>query len=104
MKTARRLPTGWKHASARAAACHPPGVQCPWAVCAGHRLAGGSQIIGYVSQTLLAMLDWKLDPQQAVSLPHYGNRNGDTELESDVAWHRTGQCIARMGHTVRKWR
>jgi gamma-glutamyltranspeptidase/glutathione hydrolase len=46
---------------------------------------GGSQIIGYVSQTLLAMLDWKLDPQQAVSLPHYGNRNGDTELEADGA-------------------
>ncbi|RBH37169.1 gamma-glutamyltransferase, partial [Pseudomonas sp. MWU13-2860] len=43
---------------------------------------GGSQIIGYVAQTLIALLDWKLDPQQAVSLPHYGNRNGATELEA----------------------
>ena len=42
---------------------------------------GGSAIINYVAQTLVAMLDWRLDPQQAVSLPHYGSRNGPTELE-----------------------
>lgn len=42
---------------------------------------GGSAIINYVAQTLVAMLDWGLDPQQAVSLPHYGSRNGPTELE-----------------------
>ena len=42
---------------------------------------GGSAIINYVAQTLVAMLDWHLDPQQAVSLPHYGSRNGPTELE-----------------------
>ena len=40
---------------------------------------GGSAIINYVAQTLIAMLDWHLDPQQAVSLPHYGSRNGPTE-------------------------
>src|SRR5262249_20003136 len=42
---------------------------------------GGSAIINYVAQTLVAVLDWHLDPQQAVSLPHYGSRNGPTELE-----------------------
>src|SRR4030095_10548875 len=42
---------------------------------------GGSAIINYVAQTLVALLDWHLDPQQAVHLPHYGSRNGPTELE-----------------------
>jgi len=42
---------------------------------------GGSGIINYVAQALVAMLDWHLDPQQTVHLPHYGSRNGPTELE-----------------------
>ena len=31
---------------------------------------GGSRIIGYVVQSIVAMVDWGLDPQAAVSLPH----------------------------------
>lgn len=61
---------------------------------------GGSAIINYVAQTLVAMLDWHLDPQQAVNLPHYGSRNGPTELEQGR--HLEG-LIARLearGHTV----
>ena len=43
---------------------------------------GGSRIIGYVSQTLLNLIDWKMDPQTAVNAPHYGSRNGPkTEVE-----------------------
>lgn len=33
---------------------------------------GGARIIGYVAQALVAMLDWGLDPQAAVELPHVG--------------------------------
>jgi gamma-glutamyltranspeptidase / glutathione hydrolase len=43
---------------------------------------GGSRIIGYTSQALVAMIDYGLDPQAAVNTPHYQNRNGDTELET----------------------
>ena len=46
---------------------------------------GGSAIIGYVVKTLLAIIDWKLDPQAAVALPNFGSRNGPTELEKDTA-------------------
>ncbi|WP_159880152.1 gamma-glutamyltransferase [Aquitalea denitrificans] len=63
---------------------------------------GGSQIIGYVSQTLLGLLDWKLDPQQAVSLPHYGNRNGDTELEENRGLASSMAALRALGHTVQE--
>jgi len=43
---------------------------------------GGSQIIGYVAKTIVAHLDWGLDIQQAVALPHVLNRFGPMELEA----------------------
>jgi gamma-glutamyltranspeptidase/glutathione hydrolase len=42
---------------------------------------GGSRIIGYTAQSLVSMLDFGLDPQEAVNVPHYQNRNFDTEIE-----------------------
>jgi gamma-glutamyltranspeptidase / glutathione hydrolase len=62
---------------------------------------GGSQIIGYVAKTLVALLDWKLDPQQAVDYPNHGSRNGPTEIEKGTeadGW--IAQLVAR-GHEVR---
>jgi gamma-glutamyltranspeptidase/glutathione hydrolase len=48
---------------------------------------GGSPIINYVAKTLIAIIDWNLDPQAAAALPNFGSRNGPTELEAstDVA-------------------
>jgi len=45
---------------------------------------GGSAIINYVAKTLLAIIDWDLDPQAAVALPNFGSRNGPTELERNT--------------------
>jgi gamma-glutamyltranspeptidase/glutathione hydrolase len=45
---------------------------------------GGARIIGYVAQALTGLLDWKLDPQAAVSLPHVGTTGGDLELEANT--------------------
>lgn len=42
---------------------------------------GGSRIIGYVAKSIVAYLDWGLDVQQAVSLPHAVNRFGTFDLE-----------------------
>ncbi|MEI4231457.1 gamma-glutamyltransferase [Roseovarius sp. D22-M7] len=42
---------------------------------------GGSRIIGYVAKTILAWVDWGMDPQQAAGLPHLVNRFGPFELE-----------------------
>jgi len=45
---------------------------------------GGSAIINYVAKSLVAIIDWKLDPQAAAALPNFGSRNGPTELEADT--------------------
>src|SRR5262249_28684018 len=61
---------------------------------------GGSAIINYVVQTLVAMLDWHLDPQQAVSLPRYGSRNGPTELEQGRQLEALVPQLEARGHRV----
>ncbi|MBM3226954.1 MAG: gamma-glutamyltransferase [Candidatus Tectomicrobia bacterium] len=61
---------------------------------------GGSSIINYVAQTLVALLDWRLDPQQAVSLPAYGSRNGPTELEAGSALEALVPLLTARGHQV----
>jgi gamma-glutamyltranspeptidase/glutathione hydrolase len=66
---------------------------------------GGPAIVGYVVQTIVALLDWKLAPQAAVSLPHVINRNRETELE-DVGWpsqsarDASQQALQARGHQV----
>jgi gamma-glutamyltranspeptidase/glutathione hydrolase len=62
---------------------------------------GGSQIIGYVVQSLVALLHWKLDPQEAVDLPHALNRNGATEIEAGTGLVALTAELEEMGHEVR---
>ena len=61
---------------------------------------GGSQIIEYVSKSLVAMLDWKLDPQAAISLPNFGSRNGATELEAGLFSPALKQTLKDKGHAL----
>ena len=43
---------------------------------------GGSRIIGYTAQSLVSMLEFGLDPQEAINVPHYQNhKNSETEIE-----------------------
>jgi gamma-glutamyltranspeptidase/glutathione hydrolase len=59
----------------------------PWAVLGS---PGGSRIILYVVKTLVALIDWKLDAQQAASLMNFGSRSGRFEIEVDhrsALWH-----------------
>jgi gamma-glutamyltranspeptidase/glutathione hydrolase len=44
--------------------------------------AGGSKIIGDVAQTIMNIIDFDMDPQEAANIPHYQNRNEITEIES----------------------
>ena len=62
--------------------------------------AGGSRIINYVAKALVAVLDWKLDSQQAVSLPNFGNRNSATELEAETTIAQLKPDLEAMGHAV----
>ncbi|NWD25855.1 gamma-glutamyltransferase [Pseudomonas yamanorum] len=61
---------------------------------------GGSQIIEYVSKSLVAMLDWNLDPQAAVGLPNFGSRNGPTELEAGLFSAPLKQALKDKGHAL----
>lgn len=42
---------------------------------------GGSRIIGYVAKTIIAHLEWGMDVQAAVAMPHLVNRFGTYDLE-----------------------
>lgn len=61
---------------------------------------GGSSIINFVAKTLIAVLDWRMDLQQAIALPNMGSRNRDTELERGTAVEGLQQDLQRMGHRV----
>jgi gamma-glutamyltranspeptidase/glutathione hydrolase len=62
---------------------------------------GGSQIIGYVAKTLIALIDWRLDPQAAVDFPNHGSRNGPTEIEKGTQAEQWIAALQGKGHEVR---
>ena len=62
---------------------------------------GGSRIIGFVAQSVIALLDWGLDAQAALSLPRHVNRNSATELEAGTALERLAPALEALGHDVR---
>lgn len=64
---------------------------------------GGSAIIQYTAKSLIGMIDWKLNVQQAINLPNFGAQtNATTSLEKgsliDTAAIRDG--LKARGHTV----
>jgi len=61
---------------------------------------GGSRIIGFVAQSLIALIDWHMTMQQAVALPHAVNRNGPTELEAETPILADAPDLMLMGHDV----
>jgi gamma-glutamyltranspeptidase / glutathione hydrolase len=62
---------------------------------------GGNAIINYVARVIVASLDWGLDLQDAIDAPHFGSRNGPTELERGTSAEMLRARLAGMGHEVR---
>ncbi len=58
---------------------------------------GGSQIIGYVAQAIIANLDWGMDVQQAVAAPHLVNRFGTFDLEAGTAAADLEPALQELG-------
>lgn len=68
---------------------------------------GGSRIISYTAQSIVNFIDFGLDPQEAINVPHYMNRNGSTDIEAPipgVTWDYDAQGLAdeleARGHSV----
>lgn len=61
---------------------------------------GGSAIINYVAKTLVGVLDWNLDIQQAIDLPNMGSRNHQTELEANTPLTELVVPLRAMGHEI----
>lgn len=61
---------------------------------------GGNRIIGYVVKTIIAHLDWGLNIQSAINLPHLVNRFGIYELESNTEAENFKPFLEQMGFEV----
>ncbi len=61
---------------------------------------GGSRIIGYVAKTIIAKIDWGLDIQSAVNLPHLVNRFGTYDVEQGSSAETLQAPLEQMGFKV----
>ncbi|MFZ1814266.1 MAG: gamma-glutamyltransferase [Rhizobiaceae bacterium] len=61
---------------------------------------GGSRIIGFVAKTLVAFIDWEMDIQTAISLPHLVNRYGSYDLEEGTSAESLAPDLAALGYEV----
>lgn len=62
---------------------------------------GGSRIIAYVAKTLLGVLEWNMDIQDAINLPNLNNGFGTLELEEGTHLANLQANLEGMGHKVR---
>jgi gamma-glutamyltranspeptidase/glutathione hydrolase len=62
--------------------------------------AGGSAIIGYVAKTLIAMIDWQMDPQAAVDAPNLVQPRAEAILEAGEFDSEFVDALRRRGHQV----
>jgi gamma-glutamyltranspeptidase/glutathione hydrolase len=62
---------------------------------------GGSQIIGYVAKTLIAHLDWGMDPAAAAALPNMLNRRGPFELEKGTEAETLAEPLKALGFEIK---
>ena len=62
---------------------------------------GGSQIIGYVAQALIAYIDWQMPVEEIVAMPHLINRFGTYDLEAGTWAEELAEPLKALGYEVK---
>jgi gamma-glutamyltranspeptidase/glutathione hydrolase len=62
---------------------------------------GGSQIIGYVAQALIAYIDWNMPVEQIVAQPHLINRFGTYEIEAGTEAEKMAEPLKALGYEIK---
>ncbi|MGP4753323.1 gamma-glutamyltransferase [Agrobacterium pusense] len=62
---------------------------------------GGSQIIGYVAQALIAYIDWGMPVEAIVAQPHLINRFGTYDIEADTSAEELAGSLKALGYEVK---
>jgi len=60
----------------------------------------GSRIIGYVAKTIVAYMDWGMDVQAAVAMPHLVNRFGTYDVEAGTSAEGLTEPLTALGYEV----
>lgn len=63
---------------------------------------GGAMIIHFTAKTLYGVLNWGMDPQQAINLPNFGSVNGPILLEENRFPPATLDALRARGAEVRE--
>jgi len=62
---------------------------------------GGARIIGYTAKTIMAHIDWGMDVQEAIDLPHKFNGFGTYDLEEKTSAVDMQAALEDLGYTTR---
>ena len=62
---------------------------------------GGSRIISYVAQTIVAMIDFDMSPQEAVNQGRISSRNGSVDIEKETGMTAFASALRSRGNSVK---